>query len=112
LEHDAIQMIRAITAAFDDHDLDGIMAHFADDAVFEGPRGPDPWGQRFVGIDEVRNAFAGRFSGIRISATRQTNTSLMGTEGHRSGRCRARPPRGNGSRSAAAISGGFEIARS
>jgi hypothetical protein len=40
------------------------MAHFADDAVFESPRGPDPWGQRFVGHDEIRNAFAGRFSGI------------------------------------------------
>ena len=65
MEHDeAIRMIRAITTAFDEHDLDEIMAHFADDAVFEGPRGPHPWGQRFVGHDEVRNAFAGRFSGI------------------------------------------------
>jgi ketosteroid isomerase-like protein len=65
LEHDeAIRMIRAITTAFDEHDLDGIMAHFADDAVFEGPRGRQAWGQRFVGRDEIRNAFAGRFSGI------------------------------------------------
>jgi ketosteroid isomerase-like protein len=61
---DAIRMIRAITTAFDAHDLDGIMAHFADDAVFEAPRGPEPWGRRFVGHDEVRAAFAGRFSGI------------------------------------------------
>src|ERR1700754_191835 len=65
VEHDeAIRVIQAVTTAFDEHDLDGIMAHFADDAVFEAPRGPDPWGQRFVGPDEVRAAFAGRFSGI------------------------------------------------
>jgi ketosteroid isomerase-like protein len=65
VEHDeAMRMIRAITTAFDGHDLDGIMGHFADDAVFEGPRGPHAWGQRFVGRDEVRKAFAGRFSGI------------------------------------------------
>lgn len=65
MEHDeAIRMIRAIATAFDERDLDEIMAHFADDAVFEGPRGPHAWGQRFVGHDEVRNAFAGRFSGI------------------------------------------------
>jgi ketosteroid isomerase-like protein len=65
VEHDeALRMIRAITTAFDEHDLDGIMAHFADDAVFEAPRGPEPWGRRFVGRDEVRKAFAGRFSGI------------------------------------------------
>ncbi len=59
-----MQMIKSITAAFDAHDLDGIVAHFSDDAVFEGPRGPDRWGQRFVGKSEVRDAFAARFSGI------------------------------------------------
>jgi len=61
---DAIQMLRSIAAAFDGHDLDGILAQFADDAVFESPRGPDPWGLRFVGKDEIRRAFAGRFAGI------------------------------------------------
>jgi ketosteroid isomerase-like protein len=61
---DAIDVIRAVTAAFDRHDLDGIIAHFADDAIFEGPRGPEAWGQRFVGRDAIRAAFAGRFEGI------------------------------------------------
>jgi ketosteroid isomerase-like protein len=61
---DAIDMLRAITAAFDAHDLDAILAHFADDAVFEGPRGKDPWGTRFVGKAAVREGFAARFSGI------------------------------------------------
>jgi len=65
VEHDdAMQMLGRITAAFDAHDLDGILSHFADDAVFEGPRGPDRWGQRFVGIQEIRDAFAARISGI------------------------------------------------
>lgn len=65
VEHDeAIQLIRSVTAAFDAHDLDAILVHFADDAVFESPRGPDPWGQRFVGKANIRDAFAGRFSGI------------------------------------------------
>jgi ketosteroid isomerase-like protein len=61
---DALEMLRQVAAAFDRHDLDAIMAHFADDAVFEGPRGPDRWGQRFVGREAVRDAFAARFSGI------------------------------------------------
>jgi ketosteroid isomerase-like protein len=65
VEHDeAMRVIRDVTAAFDRHDLDGILRHFADGAVFEGPRGRDRWGQRFVGKDEIREAFAGRFSGI------------------------------------------------
>lgn len=56
--------IVAVTAAFDRHDLDGIMVHFAPDAVFETPRGPDPWGRRLEGAEAVREGFAGRFRGI------------------------------------------------
>ena len=50
--------------AFNRHDLDTIMSFFADDTVFESPRGPDPWGRRFVGRDEVRAGLALRFAGI------------------------------------------------
>lgn len=65
MDHDqAIAMLQDITAAFDRHDLDGILAHFTDDALFEGPRGPDPCGHRFTGKDAIREAFAARFSGI------------------------------------------------
>ena len=60
----AMAMIEAVCEAFDRHDVDGIMAHFSDDAVFESPRGPDPWGRRFVGKDAVREGFAARFAGI------------------------------------------------
>ena len=61
---DAMGMLKAIASAFDQHDLERIMAHFADDAVFDGPRGADAWGTRFVGAEAIRDAFAARFSGI------------------------------------------------
>lgn len=61
---DNMEMIRAVTAAFDAHDLDAIMAHFTEDAVFDAPRGPEPWGRRFRGNEAIRAAFAGRFEGI------------------------------------------------
>ena len=65
MEHDDVmRMLKAIATAFDEHDLDGIMAHFADDAVFEGPRGTERWGTRFEGRAAVREAFAARFAGI------------------------------------------------
>ncbi len=50
--------------AFNRHDLDAIMALFADDCVFESPRGPDPWGRRFIGKAEVRDGLGARFRGI------------------------------------------------
>lgn len=50
--------------AFNAHDLDRIMALFADDCVLEMPRGPDPWGSRYAGKEAVRTALAGRFAGL------------------------------------------------
>lgn len=59
-----LAVLRDITTGFDEHDLDRIMKHFSDDAVFESPRGPDPWGRRVAGREAVRDAFAARFAGI------------------------------------------------
>jgi len=58
------ETLEAIAQAFNDHDPDAVLAFFADDAVFETPRGPDPWGRRLVGIDEVRAGVEARFAGI------------------------------------------------
>lgn len=59
-----VKTLERVLDAFNRHDLDGIMAYFADDAVFESPRGPDAWGTRFVGKAAVREGLAQRFSGI------------------------------------------------
>jgi ketosteroid isomerase-like protein len=60
----SVEMLREVLDAFNRHDLDGIMAYFAEDAVFESPRGPESWGTRFVGKAAVREGLALRFSGI------------------------------------------------
>lgn len=65
MDHDErMDILRAIAHGFDTHDLDAIMTHFADDAVFEAPRGSEAWGMRITGRAAVREAFAGRFAGI------------------------------------------------
>jgi ketosteroid isomerase-like protein len=82
VDHDqAIAMLQEITTAFDRHDLDGILAHFADDAIFEGPRGTEPWGTRFVGKEAVREAFAARFSGIPDVQYREDEHFVDGDRG-------------------------------
>ena len=50
--------------AFNAHDLDRIMALFADDCILEMPRGSQPWGSRFEGKRNVRDALASRFEGL------------------------------------------------
>lgn len=59
-----LSILREVASAFDRHDIDAIMAHVADDAVFEAPRGDERWGTRFAGGDAIREAFLGRFRGI------------------------------------------------
>ena len=59
-----LHVLELMLDAFNRHDLDAIMSLFADDCVFESPRGPDPWGRRFVGTQEVREGLGARFTGI------------------------------------------------
>ncbi|MGD9739499.1 MAG: nuclear transport factor 2 family protein [Bauldia sp.] len=54
----------ALCDAFNAHDLDRIMAFFADDAILEMPRGAAPWGSRYEGNPAIRQALAGRFEGL------------------------------------------------
>jgi hypothetical protein len=49
-----VKPLAALCDAFNQHDLDAIMAFFADACVLEMPRGPQPWGQRFVGSAAMR----------------------------------------------------------
>ncbi len=57
-------LLKQFLDAFNRHDLDAIMGFFAEECVLETPRGPDPWGRRYVGRAEVRAGLAGRFAGI------------------------------------------------
>ena len=59
-----VETLKQVLEAFNRHDLDAIMEFFSDDCSFDMPRGPEPWGQRFIGKDQVREALAGRFKGI------------------------------------------------
>jgi ketosteroid isomerase-like protein len=44
----SVETLKAITNAFNAHDLDTIMEFFAEDCSLDMPRGPEPWGKRFV----------------------------------------------------------------
>ena len=59
-----IVTMKKVLAAFNRHDLDAIMEFFSDDCSFDFPRGPEPWGRRFVGKEQVREGLAARFKGI------------------------------------------------
>ena len=59
-----LAVLQRVLGGFNAHDLDAILVNFAEDCVFESPRGPDPWGRRFVGKDEVRLGLGARFTSL------------------------------------------------
>lgn len=76
-----LDTLRSIAKGFDTHDLDMIMAHFEGDAVFESPRGTEPWGTRYTGAAAIREAFAGRFAGIPDVRYQQDDHFVDGDRG-------------------------------
>ena len=59
-----VELPTAVLDAFNSHDVDAVVAFFAEDCVLEMPRGPDPWGSRHRGFAAVRQALRSRFDGI------------------------------------------------
>ncbi len=59
-----VETLKAIAAAFNQHDVDAIMEFFAEDCTMDLPRGPFPWGTRYIGKDQVRQGIESRFAGI------------------------------------------------
>jgi len=59
-----VETLKRLLGAFNAHDIDAVMAFFADECVLEMPRGPHPWGQRMEGREHVRDGLASRFTGL------------------------------------------------
>ena len=67
--------------AFNAHDLEQIMAFFAEDATLDMPRGNSPWGTRYSGKDQVRAGLATRFEmvpDVHYGEARHWATDEMG----------------------------------
>lgn len=56
------RFLQSFADAFNEHDVKAIMAHMTDDCVFEASAGPDADGQRFIGQEQVKEAFEDVFS--------------------------------------------------
>jgi ketosteroid isomerase-like protein len=63
-EHVTPELLKGFLEAFNRHDLDSILDHFAEDCVFYMPRGSAPRGDRYAGKSEMRAGLAKRFEGI------------------------------------------------
>ena len=58
---DVLKLLDTFAAAWNRHDVDGLMACMTDDGVFEAAAGKEVAGTRHVGKDAVRRAYAAVF---------------------------------------------------
>lgn len=52
-----IEILDDFADAWNEHDLDKLMSHMTLDCVFELSAGPERWGARFEGHDDVRTGY-------------------------------------------------------
>ena len=70
-----LAVLERLLDGFNRHDVDAIMAEFAEDCVFQSPRGPEPWGRRLVGQDAVRAGVRGALRGDPRRALRRAKAT-------------------------------------
>ena len=63
-EAEILAALHGLAAAFNAHDIDGVMRFFAPGCSLDMPRGTEPHGTRFQGIEQVRQGLMGRFESI------------------------------------------------
>ena len=56
-EEETLALVNEISDAFAAHDVDGIVSFFAEDGAFINAVGPDYFGRKYVGHDEMRSYF-------------------------------------------------------
>jgi ketosteroid isomerase-like protein len=74
-------LLARFMAAWNAHDLDGLMACMAEDCAFHASAGPDPNGRRHTGREAVRAAYAAIFSTFSDAAWSNDNHVVSGDTG-------------------------------
>ena len=70
-----LELMKAISAAFNSRDVDRICSFFAEDGVFCMSRGPEPVGRTLRGKETIRKALADRF--VQIPDMRWENEEYI-----------------------------------
>jgi len=74
-------LLARFMAAWNAHDLDGLMACMAQDCAFHASAGPEPCGRRHTGREAVRAAYAAIFSTFSDAAWSNDKHVVSGDTG-------------------------------
>jgi len=75
-------LVDAVGDAFNANDIDAVMRHFAQDAVFDHAAGPEIHGTRFEGAETIRTVFAGLFGKVENVHWQTLDVSISGDKAY------------------------------
>lgn len=73
-------LVNAVGDAFNNNDIDAVMAFFADDATFDHAAGSEVHGKRFEGKESIRSVFAGLFDNVETVHWETLDCHLSGNK--------------------------------
>lgn len=68
--------------AFNRNDVDAVMSHFAEDAIFDHGGGPEIHGKRFRGTGELRAVFQGLFDKVESVHWETLDARIVGDKAY------------------------------
>ena len=77
-----LDLLEAMTEAYNRHDVEAIMSYFAADARFDHGAGSEAYGKRFQGLAEIRMAFEGLFRSIESVHWKPLDTRIAGDKAY------------------------------
>lgn len=89
-----LETLQRMADGFNRRDVDAILAEFSSDAVFETSQGPDPWGERFHGREEIRTSIEAVFRTLPDIHFGEANRWVCGDRGVAEWTCTATTPKG------------------
>lgn len=76
------ELLDSVSDAFNRMDIDAVMEHFADDAIFDHGAGPDVFGKRFSGKDEIRTVFSSLFESVETVSWQTLDARINGNKAY------------------------------
>ena len=75
-------LVDSVGDAFNANDIEAVMSHFAEDAVFDHAVGPEAHGTRFEGAATIRSVFAGLFERVENVHWEALDCAVVGNKAY------------------------------
>ncbi len=76
------ELLNRMFAAYNAHDVEGVLEFFADDAVFDHAAGSEMHGHRFEGKDIIRDVFTKAFESVDHLSYEPIDTRISGDKAY------------------------------